>query len=96
MGERKPSRLRNLTIVGITALTGLIAVVVITVALIIGLWIDSQIGRRGPATICLLVASVPISLFLMIRLALGLVRALPAPTPLASRALEDSLHDEEE
>jgi hypothetical protein len=96
MGERKPSRLRNLTIVGITALTGLIAVVVITVALIVGLWIDSQIGRRGPATICLLVASVPFSLFLMIRLALGLVKQLPVPTPPATYAVEDSSHEEEE
>lgn len=92
--EKRPSRLKNLGIVGITALTGFIAVVVVIVALIVGLWIDAQIGRRGPATICLLVASVPVSLFLMIRLALGLVKMLPPPV--VQHDLSDSSHEEEE
>jgi hypothetical protein len=96
VAENSPSRLKNLTIVGITALTGFIAVGVIVVALIAGLWIDAQIGQRGPATICLLVASVPISLYLMIRLALGLVKQLPPPTVPRETTFMAASHEEEE
>lgn len=38
-------------------------------------------GQRGPATLCLLVLSVPLSLYIMIRMALGLVKQLPPPVP---------------
>lgn len=96
MAEKRPSRLRNLTIVGITALTGLVAVAVIMGALIAGLWIDAQLGQRGPATICLLVASVPISLFLMIWMALGLVKQLPPPIVPIESNFSVSSHEEEE
>jgi hypothetical protein len=81
MAEQQPSRIKNLTIVGITALAGLVTVVVIMTALILGLWVDAQIGTRGPATICFLVASVPVSLYLMFRMVLGLVKHIPPPTP---------------
>lgn len=93
MNQKKPSRLKNLTLVGISALTGFVAIMVITVALFIGLWVDSRFGLRGPATICLLVASVPVSLYLMTRMAFGLVRQLPPPTlrdlPSSSREKEE-------
>lgn len=76
MTERKPARLKNLTLAGISALTGCITLVVVLIALLAGLWLDSLLGQRGPATICLLVLSVPVSLFLMIRVALGLINRI--------------------
>ncbi|MFQ3645538.1 MAG: hypothetical protein SNJ54_04295 [Anaerolineae bacterium] len=79
MAERRRGRLQNLGIVGITALAGFITVALVVGALIVGLWIDAQLGVRGPATICLLVASVPLSLTLMIWLTLTLVKRLPPP-----------------
>ncbi len=85
MTEKKiPSRSRNLTITGITALTGCVALIVVMVALFAGLWIDSLLGRRGPATICLLVLSVPLSLYLMVRIALALVKEIQPPVPAKS------------
>jgi MFS family permease len=79
MAERRRGRLQNLGIVGITALAGFITVALVVGALIVGLWIDAQLGVRGPATVCLLVASVPLSLTLMIWLTLTLVKRLPPP-----------------
>jgi MFS family permease len=79
MAERRRGRLQNLGIVGITALSGFITVALVVGALVVGLWIDAQLGVRGPATICLLVASVPLSLTLMIWLTLTLVKRLPPP-----------------
>ncbi len=79
MAEKGRGRLQNLGIVGITALSGFITVALVVGALIAGLWIDAQLGIRGPATICLLVASVPLSLTIMIWLTLTLVKRLPPP-----------------
>lgn len=73
MTEKRPSRIKNLTIAGILALTGFIALFVALLALFIGLWLDTLIGVRGLATVCLLALSVPVSLFIMVRLALSLV-----------------------
>ncbi|XWX02682.1 hypothetical protein VZO05_09190 [Aggregatilineales bacterium SYSU G02658] len=77
MAEARRGRLQNLGIAGITALSGFVTVVLVIGALLLGLWIDAQLGWRGPATICLLVASVPLSLTLMIWLTLTLVKRLP-------------------
>lgn len=79
--RKRSPRAHNLTITGIAALTGFVSLAVVLVALVVGLWIDGLLGRRGPATICLLVASVPVSLYLMIRIALGLVGRLQLGVP---------------
>lgn len=84
MNQEKTTRTRNLTITGITALTGCVALIVVMVALAAGLWIDNVLGRRGPATICLLVLSVPLSLYLMVWIALTLVKQIQLPTPAKS------------
>jgi len=76
MTKPPSSRIKNLTLAGISALTGCVALLVILVALFLGLWLDHQMGRRGPATILVLMLSVPVSLYLMTRMALGLVRRI--------------------
>jgi len=76
MTKPPTSRIKNLTLAGISALTGCVALLVVLVALFLGLWLDQQLGQRGPATILVLILSVPVSLYLMTRLALGLVRRI--------------------
>lgn len=71
-----PSRIKNVSIAGILALTGCLNILIALGALFIGLWIDRQTGQRGIATVCLVAASAPISIFLMVRLALTLVKQL--------------------
>lgn len=74
MSEQKySSRTKNLTFAGLSALTGCVSLFVVVIALIVGLAIDGLMGQRGPATICLVILSVPISLFLMVKIALALV-----------------------
>ncbi len=72
-------KLKNYGIAVIIALTGFVSLFITVSALLLGLWVDSRLGLRGPATICILTASVPLSLWVMIRMALGLVRKLPPP-----------------
>jgi ABC-type protease/lipase transport system fused ATPase/permease subunit len=91
-----PSRTRNLGITGITALTGCISLVIIFVALFIGLTIDRLLGVRGPATICLLVLSVPVSLFLMIQVALRLVRQVEPSSLVQKKTSQKSFYGEKE
>jgi len=80
MANHKPSRRKNLSITALVALTGFVSLAVIIGALLLGLWIDGLMGQRGPATVCMLIASVPVSLFLMMKIALGLVsRIQPQP-----------------
>jgi len=80
MADKQPSRGKNLSITALVALTGFVSLAVIIGALLLGLWIDSLMGQRGPATICILIASVPVSLFLMMKMALALVgRIQPQP-----------------
>ncbi len=66
-------RTKNLTFAGLSALTGCVSLIVVIIALLVGLYIDSLIGQRGPATICLVILSVPVSLFLMVKIALTLI-----------------------
>jgi hypothetical protein len=94
--EQKPPRIRNLTITSILALTGFISLGVIGVALVVGLWIDSQLGRRGPVTVCLLVLSVPVSLYLMVRTVLTLVKFIALPASVKTQNRVSSYRDEED
>jgi hypothetical protein len=81
MADEQSSRFKNLSLASITALTGCVPLVVIFLALFIGLWIDATIGQRGPGIICSLAVSLPVSLFLMTRLALYLVARIRLPMP---------------
>ena len=79
--NNRQSRLKNLGLAGIAALTGFIALTIVIVALMLGLWLDARLGQRGPATVCLLVLSVPFSLFVMVRIALALVSHIDVVVP---------------
>ena len=69
-------KLLNFSVVVLAAQAGCAAVLVIIVALGAGLWLDSQMGRRGLFTILLLVLSVPFSLAIMLRLGLATAKRL--------------------
>jgi len=88
MADKEPKRVNNLKWVGVVGISGCLGLIIALLALVMGLWLDSFIGRRGPATICLLVLSVPFNLYLMVRLSHLLMRQL--------RPLESSLTDEKD
>ena len=73
------NRTRNLAYTAAAGQAGLATVVLVVMALFIGLWLDSLLGLRGPFTIGLVVLSVPLSLFMMVRVALSATRAIEPP-----------------
>lgn len=81
MSKQPRRRLKNLTLAGISALTGFIGLFVVLGALFVGLWVDSQLGQRGPAIVCFVTASAPIGLFLMVRTALAVINQIDLSDP---------------
>jgi 4-amino-4-deoxy-L-arabinose transferase-like glycosyltransferase len=81
MAQEKPQRLNYIRWFGVVTLTGCLGFIIALIALIVGLWIDSLMGRRGPVTICLLVLSVPLNLFIMVKIAFLLTRYLRPLNP---------------
>ena len=57
--------------VGVIGQVGCLTLVVIIVALLAGLWLDNQFQTRPLFVIILLLASVPLTIFLMIRVVLS-------------------------
>lgn len=82
MNQYQLRRIRNLAFAGIAGLAGIIILTIVLAALFFGLWLDANVlGRRGLFTVCLTVLSMPVSLFVVFRLVLRLVRAIEPPPP---------------
>lgn len=77
----RSSRARNLSLAAIAGLAGCGTVVLTVLALLVGLSLDSMTGTRGPFTIILLLASVPISLLVMVWVAVTMTRRIAPPAP---------------
>jgi putative Mn2+ efflux pump MntP len=73
-------RIKNLSYATLSGQAGCVTLIIVFAALFIGIWLDSLIGRRGPFTIGLLVLSIPVSLYLMLRIALGAVERIAPPS----------------
>ncbi len=76
MKNPPPTRIVNLTLAAVAAQSGCFTLVIVIGALLLGLALDAHFGRKGPFTIGLLLLSVPFSLFLMVRIALGAVKMI--------------------
>ncbi len=78
MTQPKPpirSTTDSLELAGVAGQAGCVTLGVVLVALIAGLWLDRQLGTRYIVTILLIVASVPLSIWLMLKIVLrGMAR----------------------
>jgi len=75
---RPPSRTANLVYTVVAGQVGCLTLVIVVVALLLGLWLDAQFKVRGPFTVGMLLLSVPLSLVLMVRIALGAINSIDA------------------
>jgi hypothetical protein len=75
MGERKGLGWREGAFLAeAAAQIGCLTVVVILLALGAGLWLDSRLGTKPWFTLGLVLASIPVSLYMVVRLALSAAR----------------------
>jgi hypothetical protein len=69
-------RIKNLGLAALAAQAGCVTIGIIFLALILGLWLDSQLEQNGLCTFGVLVLSIPFSLYLMLRIALGAINRI--------------------
>jgi hypothetical protein len=96
MPAQKPSYTKNMAYVTLAGQAGCASLFLIFIALFAGLALDAHFHVRGPFTIGLLILSVPISLFAMVRIALGMIRQITPPPPAGGSSRENVSHTEEE
>jgi hypothetical protein len=95
--EQKQSvRLTNMAFAVAASQAGCFSLVIVLIALFVGIWLDSQFQVKGPFTIGVLIVSVPISLFVMVRIALGSVKNIAPPPPKKNSQSNRSTYSEEE
>lgn len=87
---RKPSRIKNLGLAAVAGQAGCATLIIVFAALLIGLWLDSQLQQRGPCTFGLLILSVPLSLWVMLRIALGAISRIVPQVPPETGRHEDA------
>lgn len=99
MMNQKPNdsslRAINLALATFAGQAGCLSLVIVIVALLAGLWLDSQFGVKGPFTVGLLLLSVPLSLFVMVRIALSSVKNIKTPPNKGDAQSQKSTYVEE-
>jgi hypothetical protein len=94
MSQQQPSRVKNLTLAAMAGQAGCASLVLIVIALLIGIWLDSQFGVRGPFTVGLLLLSIPLSLFVMVRIALGTIKQIQPGSNVGVRKHSPDIEEE--
>lgn len=90
--QQTPSvrRLNQLKIAAISGQAGCATLFIVLSALFIGLWLDSQLGQRGPFTFGLLILSIPVSLTVMLKITLSAIRRMQKSAAVASESTRDN------
>lgn len=61
-----------MTLAGVIGQVGCLTVAVIALALVAGLWLDNQFSTKPIFTLVLVLGSMPLSIYLMFRVVLGM------------------------
>lgn len=70
----------KMAIAGVVGQVGCLTLVIITIALIVGLWLDNQLQTRPLFTLIFILGSIPVTLYLMVRLVLAVAPKLEMST----------------
>ncbi len=76
-----PEYVRNMALASVAGQAGCLTVMIIFMALFAGMFLDSRLNTHPVFTIGLVLLSVPVSLYAMIRLMLSSVAAIRTATP---------------
>ncbi len=84
----------KMTLAGVIGQVGCLTLVVIGIALGAGLWLDNQFGTRPIITLVLVIASVPLTLFLMFSVVLTLAPKLQITAEQSVGASDETTEEE--
>ena len=79
----------NLGLAALAGQVGFVTLGIVLAAVLGGLWLDKQLGTRLVFTILLVVASVPLSLFIIFRLAMSAVSKIKPVVPAQAQPAEE-------
>jgi F0F1-type ATP synthase assembly protein I len=71
----------NWGLAGFAGTVGVVTLVIVVVALIAGIFLDRQLNTKPLFTILILLGSVPVTIFVMFRLALGAISKIKMSQP---------------
>jgi F0F1-type ATP synthase assembly protein I len=78
-GNDRQQVVRNLALAGMVSQIGCVTVVIVIGALLAGLWVDKMVDTRPLFTILFLLGSIPVSLYLLVRIAFSTAAQLAPP-----------------
>jgi hypothetical protein len=67
-GKDPKSKLLNLTLIGIVGQVGCLTLAIVVFALVAGLWLDNSLHTKPVFVLILLIASVPVSVLVMLKI----------------------------
>ncbi len=79
----------NLGLAGFAGQVGCLTLVIIIGALVGGLWLDNQLGVKPLFTILFLLGSVPITIFVMFRVAMSAIAKIKPVVPPKGTATQE-------
>lgn len=78
--SRKPSHyVQNMTLAAAAGQSGCTTTMIVIGAMLLGLWIDARLDTKPLFTLGLILGSIPLSLYLMVRMVLELVSRITPP-----------------
>jgi hypothetical protein len=86
----------KLTLAGVIGQVGCLTLVIIGIALSAGLWLDNQFQTRPIITLALVIASVPLTIFLMFRVVLSLAPKIQLTAEPSVGASDETTEEEPE
>jgi len=75
-GTDKKQRVFNLALAALTGQVGCVTLVIVIAAVLAGIWLDSRFNTKPVLTLILTIASIPVSLVIMLVLAQGAVKKI--------------------
>ncbi len=87
--KNRQQYIANLTLAGMAGQVGCLTLVVVFIALFLGLWLDKYFETKPLFTVILLIGSVPVTLFLMFRVAMSAVERIKPTLPQKNQSTEE-------
>lgn len=75
-----PRYSQNVAVASTVSQVGCVTVVIVVGALLLGLWLDNLLDTKPILTIVLILVSIPVSLFSLVRIALSAAARIQPPT----------------
>ncbi len=72
-------RAKNLSLAAVAGQSGCATVIIVFTALFVGLWLDARLDQRGLFTFGVLICSIPVSLVVMLVIALNAIKRISPP-----------------